>query len=423
MTKPNSSIKLHRGQRKVMQDNHRFRVIVAGRRWGKTQVSKISLIISAAKKQSQICWYVAPTYAMARDILWKDLKASIPRAWVRKINETRMEVELINGSWIMLKGADKPDSLRGVGLHFLVIDEAQDIREETWEEVLLPTLASTGGRAIIIGTPKAYNWLYDKYILGQRPEMIKNEKGKLEKNDWRSWQFPTITSPFIPRREILARKRDMDPRTFRQEFEASFETMSGRVYYAFDRTEHIGDYPFNPHLPVYVGMDFNIDPMSSVVIQEQPNGEIWVVDEAVLFGSNVEETADELARRYHLHMNQVSIFPDPAGTQKGHARGESSLDILREAGFKNIYYKRKHPAVDDRINAVNRLLRTAEGEVRLRVDAKCRKFIEALEQTIYKEGSREVDKSGGHEHPADAFGYYAEYRHPVRQRKTGGLSF
>lgn len=420
--KPNKSLKLHRFQKIVMNDPRRFRVVVAGRRWGKTQVSKISLIKKAAYKRNQKVWYVAPTYQMARDIMWEDLKASIPRTWIRKINETRMTIGLVNGSWIYLKGADKPDSLRGVGLHFVVIDEAQDIKEETWELVLQPTLATTNGQAIFIGTPKSYNWLYDRYMLGQRGPQVLDPRGRLVPNEWMSWQFPTISSPFIPRREIEARRRDMDPRSFRQEFEASFETMSGRVYYPFDRNEHVGDYPFNPHLPIYVGMDFNIDPMSLIIIQEQPSGEIWVVNEIVLYGSNVQESADELARQYFRHMNQIQIFPDPAGNNRNHDRGETSLEVLREAGFRSIYHKNKHPAVQDRVNSVNRLLRTAEGEIRLRVNHGCRKFIDSLEQTIYKEGSREVDKSMGVEHATDAFGYYADFRHPMRKMKILGVS-
>ena len=137
---------------------------------------------------------------------------------------------------------------------------------------------------------------------------------------------------------------------------------------------------------------------------------------------NVQETADELSRRYYRYLNQISIYPDPAGNNRNHDRGETSLDILREAGFKNIYFKRKHPAVQDRVNSVNRLLFTANGEIRLRVDANCSGIINSLEQTTYKEGSREVDKAKGVEHAADALGYYVDFRHPMRQPNIIGIS-
>ncbi len=417
-------LKAHRGQKIVLKDRRRFKVIVAGRRWGKTQISKIALIKAAASRKGQLCWYVAPTYQMARQILWEDLKRSIPRSLIAPngINETRMTIRLVNGSRIELKGADNPDTLRGVGINFLVLDEAQDMKEDTWKTVLRPTLASTGGQVIFIGTPKAFNWLYDMYVLGQRGDTYKDDNGKIVVNQWKSWQFPTIMSPFIPRSEIETARREMDPKSFRQEFEASFESMSGRVYYPFDRRTHVGDYPFNPKLPIIIGQDFNIDPMSSVIMQQQPNGEIWVVDEAILPGSNTQETADELGRRYHRHMNSITIYPDPAGNNRTHARGESSLEILRDSGFKRLKFHRKHPPVDDRINAVNRLLMDADGNIRLRFDRKCVKTIDAMEQTIYKPGTRDVDKKAGVEHPADALGYFAEFEYPVRKIQILGVS-
>jgi len=417
------TLKLHKLQKQVFQDNHRFRVVIAGRRWGKTELSSAEIIVAAASKSDQLVWYVAPTYQMARDLMWEKLKRLVPRPWIRKANETRMSMEFVNGSRIMLKGADKPDTLRGVGLNLVVLDEAQDIKEATWEEVLQPTLATTQGRALFIGTPKGFNWLYHRYQLGQRPETIKDARGKPTLNDWKSWQFPTISSPFIPRKEIEARRRDMDRKSFEQEFEASFLNTSGRVYYAFNRNEHVGNCFFDPQLPIFIGMDFNIDPMSAVICQERPDGEIWIVDEVILYNSNVQETADELARRYYRYLNQISIYPDPAGNSRNHDRGETSLDILREAGFKNIYFKRKHPAVQDRVNSVNRLLRTANGDIRMRINSNCTGVISSFEQTVYKEGRREIDKSRSAEHATDAIGYYADYRHSMRKKALIGISF
>lgn len=417
-------VKMHRGQRLVLNAKSRFKVVVAGRRWGKTQVAKIH-ILSRITKPRQKIWYVAPTYQMARGMMWDDLKEAIPREWIigDGINETRMTIRLKNKTLIELKGADKPDTLRGVGLHFVVVEEAQDMKSETWYKVLRPTLASTQGEALFIGTPKSFNWLYDIYMLGQRGEIYFDKNGSRRANQWKSWQFPTITSPFIPAAEIEAMRDDMDPRSFRQEVEASFETMSGRVYYAFDRTAHLGDYPFNPRLPIWVGQDFNIDPMSSCIMQPQPSGEVWIIGESVMMGSNTQETADEMGRRYYRHQSQVVFYPDPAGaygSTKG--RGASDIDILRDAGFKKHRFHRKHPKVADRVNAVNRMLMAANGNIRLRVDRKCKHTIAALEQVIYKPGTREVDKTMGIEHIADALGYCIELEFPVRKITTMGIS-
>ena len=409
-----AKLSLHPKQMEVYRSKARFRVVVAGRRWGKSQLSKV-LMITKARLPRQKIWYVAPTYRMAKQILWTDLLDALPKKWIKKVNETTLSITLVNGSRIELKGADKADSLRGVGIHFLVLDEFQDMSEETWTQVLRPTLADTGGHAIFIGTPKAYNQLYALYKHGQDPKKVKS-------GQWESWQFPTITSPFIPMSEIAAARADMDEKSFKQEFEASFETMSGRVYYPFDRQDHVGNYPFNPKLPIWVGMDFNIDPMSAVVFQPQTNGELWIVDEVVMFGSNTEEVCKELDRKFWRNQNQVVVYPDPAGGQRQHARGETDMDILRENGFKRIKYRRKHPFVADRVNAVNRMLRAADGSVKLRINAHCKHVINAFEQTIYKPGSRDVDKDAGVEHSADAAGYCIELEYPVRKVEVGGLS-
>ncbi|WP_247300517.1 phage terminase large subunit [Bradyrhizobium sp. 179] len=420
--RPHQNLKMHGKQREVFQDPHRFKCVVAGRRWGKTQMSKLS-ICRAMVKPRQLIWYVAPTYAMARGIMWEELKEAIPRDWVVAYNETRMTIRLRNGTRIELKGADKPDTLRGVGIHLLIIDEAQDIKPDTWYKVLRPTLASTGGQAIIIGTPKSFNWLYDVYMLGQKGDVYRDKKGRLRTNTWKSWQFPTITSPFIPKAEVEAARQDMDEKSFRQEFEASFETMSGRVYYAFDRKVHVGDYPFNPRLPIWIGQDFNIDPMSSVVMQPQPNGEVWIVDEVVLRGSNTQETADELGRRYFRWQKNITIYPDPAGAQRStKGRGESDIDILKDAGFRWVKFKRKHPKIADRVNAVNRMWRAADGTVKMRINQTCKHTIAGFEQTIYKEGSREVDKTQGLEHPTDACGYCIDIEFPWRSKEAFGIS-
>ena len=408
------ALSLHSKQMEVYKSKARFRVVVAGRRWGKTALSRVLIIKHAQQKKRKI-WYVAPTYRMAKQIMWIDLLDAIPKRWIRKINETTLTITLINKTRIELKGADKPDSLRGVGIHFLVLDEFQDMSVDTWVQVLRPTLADTGGHAIFIGTPKAYNHLYELYKHGQNKKLV-NLK------EWASWQFPTITSPFIPVAEIEAARKDMDEKSFRQEFEASFESMSGRVYYPFSRADHVGQYDFNPKLPIWVGMDFNIDPMSTVIYQPQPNGELWAIGEIVLFGSNTEEVCEELEKRFWRHTDQITMYPDPAGGSRQHARGETDLDILREKGFKRIKYRRKHPLVADRVNAMNRMLRDANGNVRLRIDHSCKHFINALEQTIYKPGTRDVDKSAGVEHSADAGGYCIEIEYPLRKISIGGIS-
>ena len=411
----NNMIQLHNGQMKVFKSDARFKVVCAGRRWGKSMLSIALLIKAGMRAQRQRVWYIAPTYQMARQILWDELKQTINPKYVVKVNDTTMVIILKNGSELALKGADKPDTLRGVSLNFCVLDEMQDMKPETWYKVIRPTLSSTVGGSLIIGTPKGFSAFYDLWKLGQDEEMIK-------RGQWESWQFVTADSPFIPEEEIESARGDLDQKSFEQEYLASFTTMSGRVYYPFNRDLHVKPCKFNPKLPIWVGQDFNIDPMSSIILQPQPNGEVWAVDEIMLYSSSTEEVTEELERKFWRWKQQITLYPDPAGAHRQHARGESDLDIFREKGFKRIDFPKKHPPIADRVNSVNKMLMNAKGEIRLYVDPSCRNMIESLEQVLYKQGSRDIDKAAGVEHMTDALGYAIHRRYPSRTRPLIGLS-
>jgi hypothetical protein len=291
------------------------------------------------------------------------------------------------------------------------MDEFQDIQPEAWKEAIRPTLASTGGIALIIGTPKSFNYLYELYVKGLSESP--------QDSGWASWQFPTITSPFIPVSEVEAAKRDMDVKSFRQEFLASFEGMSGKVYHAFNRDLHVKPTPFNPKLPIWVGQDFNVDPMTSCIMQPhtRPDGkvEIHVIDEIYLPNSNTEEVCREIEKRYWRYQNKIVIFPDPSGQQRQQGRGDSNFDIMTEMGFGSIQSRSRTPPVENRTNAVNRMLENANGDVCMRIDPKCTHTIRSLDQTMYKTGTPEIDKRQGNEHMTDALGYAIELKFPVRK--------
>ena len=407
---------LHDKQWQVYESNHRFKVVVAGRRFGKTVTVKTELIQTAAQNPGTKNWYVAPTYPMARQIMWDEIKDMIPPSWIWKVNESLLQIRLKNKSIIELKGADRKDTLRGVGLKLVALDEIQDMHPDVWYKVLRPTLSASNGRAICTGTPKGYNLLYDLFKYGQDKDLIRA-------GEWRSWQFTTMDSPFVPYSEVEAAKRELDPKSFRQEYMASFETMSGRVYYAIDRDKHVGDYPFNPKLPIWIGQDFNIDPMSSVVCQPQPNGELWAVDEAILFSSNTKETCEELDKKFWRYQDAVTIYPDPNAKSRQSARGETDIDIFKEHGFGKIRAKNRTPDIVDRVNAVNSMLEACDGSIRLRVNKRCKHLIKGLEQTIYKPGTPDIDKSAGVEHPTDALGYLIDLEYPIRKQVAQSYSY
>lgn len=410
-------LRLHAKQAVVFHDPSRFKVMVTGRRFGKTQELKAEMMKEAFTKKGSVIWYVAPTYKQAKRLMWQELKHSIPRHFIKKKSEVDLIIELKNGSTISLFGVDKPDGLRGSGVNLLCMDEYQDFKPDIFEFVLYPTLTDRRGRVVVAGTPKSYNLLYDLYMRGFDPEW--------RKDGWKSWQFVTADNPFIPPDEIDAARRNLDPKSFNQEYLASFETMQGKVYYAFDRRLHASRFlPFNPDLPIWIGQDFNIDPMSSVIMQPQKNGELWIVDELFIKNCSTHELAEALEEKFFRSelKRKIEIYPDPAGASRGHTRGESDLDILRQMGFRKLFYRRKHSLVADRINSVNRLFLTASGDTRMYISNNCKNLIQSLEQTIYKEGTREVNKKLGTEHMADALGYITDFRFPVLKRQYYGVS-
>jgi hypothetical protein len=395
-------VPLSPAQDTIANSNTRFRVVVAGRRFGKTHLSIRELAYHARLPDKEV-WYVAPTYKMARQIVWRKLKNKLQDLnWIAKTNETELTISLINGSTISLKGADNYDSLRGVGLDFIVLDEFADIDPEAWFETLRPTLSDKQGRALFIGTPKGIgNWGYNIYQNSQEdPEA------------WQSFSYTTLDGGNVTEEEIESARRDLDERTFRQEYMASFETFSGRIYYAFDRAQNVVKYLGATPDAVYVGMDFNIDPMSAVVAA-RIGDTLHIIDEVRIFGSNTQEVIDELKQRFPK--TKIWVYPDPAGNQrKTSAGGATDIMLLSNAGFV-VKAPRSHTPVRDRINAVNSRLCSSSGIRHLIIDPKCKYTIEGLERQVYKEGTSQPDKDGGYDHMNDALGYMTDYLFPVRK--------
>jgi hypothetical protein len=400
-------MKLTQAQQSIANDKHRFRVCVAGRRFGKTHLAIRELCYHARLPEQEI-WYVAPTYRQAKTIVWRKLKNRLQDLrWIAKVNEAELSITLKNNTTIALKGADNADSLRGIGLDFLCCDEFADIAPEAWYEVLRPTLADREGSALFIGTPKGVgNWAHDLYQMAlEIPEV------------WSSYQFTTLEGGQVSAEEVEAAKRDLDERTFRQEFMATFETYSGRIYYAFDRKSNTEAYAHAIPGTLYIGMDFNIDPCSAVIAALHGDT-LHIIDEIRIFGSNTNEMASEILARYPRQ--KIMCYPDPAGRQrKTSAGGMTDIIILQNAGFV-VKAPHQHTPVRDRINSVNARLCSEKNQRRLIVDPKCKHTIEGLERHSYKEGSSQPDKDSGYDHMMDALGYLCDYLFPLR-KETGHI--
>lgn len=390
---------LSKAQRLIADSPLRFRVAVCGRRFGKTHLA-LRELAKFARYPNQRVWYISPSYRMSKQILWKKLKQKlISINWVKKINETELTLELVNGSEISLKGADNYDSLRGVGLNFLVIDEAADIAPEAWYETLRPTLSDTGGACLFLGTPKGYNWFKDLYDAGKT------------KKDWISFTFTTLDGGNVPEEEIDQARQDLDARTFAQEYLATFEKYSGIVAYAFG-DHNIAEAPsIQTHTPLIVGMDFNTNPMSAVIMARTQMG-LHAIDDIALYSSNTTEMIDEIKARYPH--NPITCYPDPAGVaRKTSANGNTDIRLLEQAGF-TVRYHRQHAQVKDRINAANSLFHLRpDGTTRFLIDSKCKHTIKSLRNYSYKEDSQIPDK-GVYDHHFDALTYPIEFLFPIK---------
>jgi hypothetical protein len=397
-------------QKDISESDARFKVVAAGRRFGKSFLS-LSLMAKVARYPYSQVWYVTTTYSAAKNIMWSYLKQKLQKfGWAKSFHEVALQANLVNGSVISLKGANNPDSLRGIGLDYLVLDEAAYLDERVWTEVLRPTLSDKQGGALFISSPSGRNWFYDLWIAGQDED----------EEDWESWQYTTLQGGNVPPEEVEAARRNLDERTFEQEYEAEFVTYTGLVYYGFNYMESVVDREYNPEEPVLIGMDFNIDPMTATVFQmDEYDGTLFLVDEIEIFGSNTDEMAEEILCRYPER--EITIFPDPACVQtRTSAGGRTDLSILQSYGFK-CKFRRKHPLVRDRINAVNSALCSADGSRRLLVHKGCKRVIHALERHSYKKGTNLPEKGGDNDlsHMTDSIGYLVEYLYPVNKQEAG----
>lgn len=206
-------------QQGVMEAEERFKVVAAGRRCGKSRLAAWMLIINALQSKSGHVFYVAPTQGQARDIMWGVL-TELAHPIIAGSHVNNMQIKLINGATISLKGADRPDTMRGVSLKFLVMDEYADMKPSVWEEVLRPALADQKGHALFIGTPKGRNHFYELYKYAE----LENDA------TYRAWHFTSYDNPLLDPEEIDTAKQSMSSYAFRQEFMASFEALGSEIF-------------------------------------------------------------------------------------------------------------------------------------------------------------------------------------------------
>ena len=383
----------------------RFKCVVAGRRWGKTHLALMWLLDGLIQSEERR-WFIAPTYRQGKTLvlpMLRNLERNVPSA---TLNESELTLKFDNGAEVSVKGAENEDALRGSGLVKVSIDEYAYMKPHVWEEIIFPMLTDTGGKAMFIGTPDGFNHFYDIYL-----------KGIDDSGEWQSWQYTTVDGGFVDPEEVLKARATMDERLFRQEFEASFETAGKRCAYNFDRSIHLKKAK-DISTKRFWGVDFNVDYMTAVLACEYSDSTIHYFNEIRLANSNT----DELAQEMRNVCPDVPCYPDPAGSARSTTSSKSDHQILRDYKFR-IISRKAHPSHRDRLNALNRKLKNAEGKVGMTIDPTCKYLIKDLELC-------QRDKHGGIDkttlaltHALDACSYLVEHRYPVTRRVATSTSW
>ena len=306
----NLDIQLLDWQQEVWNDPTRFKVVAAGRRTGKSRLAAYLLVVNGLQAEKGHVFYVAPTQGQARDIMW-NLLLDVGKDVIKNSHVNNMQITLINDVIISLKGADRPETMRGVSLAYLVMDEYADMKPDVWELILRPALADYSAPALFIGTPMGRNHFYDLYRnaeIGDDP-------------DFAAWHYTSYDNSLIDKTEIDRAKKSMSSYAFRQEFMASFEARGSEMFKEdwlhFDENEPDGDYYIAVDLAGFEEMGKknktkNLDNTAIAVTKVNQHG--WWVADIIVGRWTLDQTAVKIFRAVQDYR------PVAVGIEKGIAR-------------------------------------------------------------------------------------------------------
>lgn len=388
---------LHPAQNKIASSTARFRVVNAGRRFGKTVLACEEIKGVALYKEARIV-YIAPTIQQARDIMWNQLKKEL-QPIIKKANESRLELEVSNkdgkSSFIQLKGWEAIETLRGQAFDFIVLDEVASMRNfwVGWNEVLSPTLIDRKGSCMFISTPKGFNHFYDLYNLA--------EKNK----DYESFHFTTYDNPNIPLEEIEREKETKPENTFAQEYLGSFRKSEGLVFKEFRRDIHVYNdksekQPANL-IRYMAGIDFGFtNPTAIISIRKGHDNDYWIVSEWYKTGKTDAQVADVV-----LAHGFDEVYPDP-----------ESPSAIAELQKRGVYCKEVIKNKDSIKNGIDKI-RALFLKNKIHIHSSCINLINELETYSYPEGKigKNPDENPvkEHDHAIDALRYALFMDEPV----------
>ena len=404
----------------AVKNGVRFPVVPAGRRSGKTERAKRFVALQAMENPGERYFIAAPTYAQVSKVYWSDMKALCLTSMAsRAPSESGLIIFMDNGTEIHLIGLDKPQRIEGILWTGGVIDEIADIKPGAWEANIRPSLDTFNPQrpdyrawCWLIGVPDGLNHYYE---MAQYAENANDPEWK---------QYHWKSSEILPADTIEAARRQMSEKQFRQEYEATFEGATGRIYEDYDKANHTTA-TIEPHEQLLWAHDQNFTPLSSAIAVRRNDGkDLYLLDEIVLTSAVSKQSALEFVERYKDHGNKtVLLYGDPAGRageKHGHASDYTDIEgVLRAAGWQ---VKRKvkpaAPAIKDRQNAVRAKIRTADGHRSLFVNPVTAKWCDKGLATVQlQNGSTfQEDQRNCYQHVTTAIGYLIDVEWPVIKR-------
>jgi len=351
-TEAKLDVKLLNWQKEAWVADERFQVIAAGRRCGKSRYAAWRMIVSALDGTPGEVWYIGITQGNARDVMWK-LLHELARPIIKSSHVNNLQITLINGANISLKGSDRPDTLRGSSLKLAVLDEAAFMKPSVWEEIIRPALSDQKGKAVFIGTPEGRNWFYDLYVYAEQAD----------DPDWCAYHFTSYDNELLDPAEIDAAKRSMSTMAFTQEFMASFNARESELFkeewLIFDEEEpDDGDY--------YIAIDpagfeqlgkktsKNLDDTAIAIVKVNEDG-WWVKD--IKYG---RWTFDETVRNI-FHAVQ-KYRPISVGIERGIAKQAMMsplLDMMKRHGL----FFRIEDVTHGNVNKTSRVVNALQGRL------------------------------------------------------------
>jgi len=406
-------LKYHPVQAALWVSRERFCYVPCGRQSGKTELAMRRLVRYLPVRRpwpDPKYFYGGPTFAQAKRTAWNRLLNLIPKNWIDSVSLSELSIKTVFGSELFVTGLDKPQRIEGGIYDGGVIDENSDIKPGTFDLSILPALTWRSGWCWFIGVPKRFGYGAVEY----RDRYEQAARGELPDSAAFTWPSEGVVPP-----ELLEyARKTMDVRDYGEQFNATFLSASGGIFHAFDREYNVRPCSYDPNLPIVVGSDYNVSPMSWVL--GHIKGEVLqVFDEIWLRDTNTPETLNVLLSRYGNHKGGFQMYVDAsARARKTSAYMSDYAHIANDARLRvlgrTMHYTTSNPSIADRFASTNARICNGAGQRNLFIDPNVKHLIHDLEVRTYKLGTREADDSNKDSgHPSDALGYILHRRWPL----------